>query len=127
MRLRVVEPERIVVNEEVDSIVAEGLAGSFGLMPRHIDLVAPLVPGLLVYRVDGRERFLGVDEGVLVKRGDEVFVSSRNVIEGTDLGTVRRAVASELRELDEAELKARAALARMEADFVRRFMELERV
>ncbi len=127
MKLRVVEPERIVVNEEVDSIVAEGLAGSFGLMPRHIDLVAPLVPGLLVYRVDGRERFLGVDEGVLVKRGDEVFVSSRNVIEGTDLGTVRRAVASELRELDEAELKARAALARMEADFVRRFMELERV
>lgn len=127
MRLRVVEPERIVVNEEVDSIVAEGLAGSFGLMPRHIDLVAPLVPGLLVYRADGRERFLGVDEGVLVKRGDEVFVSSRNVIEGTDLGTVRRAVASELRELDEAELKARAALARMEADFVRRFMELERV
>lgn len=126
MRLRVVEPDRAVLDAEVESVIAEGIGGSFGLMPRHIDLVAPLVPGLLTYRVDGEERFLGVDEGVLVKRGEDVMVSSRNVIEGADLGAVRRSVIEDLRQLDEEEVKARAALARMEADFVRRFLELER-
>jgi F-type H+-transporting ATPase subunit epsilon len=122
----VVEPDRAVLDAEVESVIAEGIGGSFGLMPRHIDLVAPLVPGLLTYRVDGEERFLGVDEGVLVKRGEDVMVSSRNVIEGADLGAVRRSVIEDLRQLDEEEVKARAALARMEADFVRRFLELER-
>jgi len=126
VRLRVVEPDRAVVDAEVESVIAEGIGGSFGLMPRHIDLVAPLVPGLLTYRVNGEEHFLGVDEGVLVKRGEDVMISSRNVIEGADLGAVRQSVIEDLRQLDEEEVEARAALARMEADFVRRFLELER-
>ena len=44
--------------------------------PGHIDMVAALAPGILSYTVhDGREEFLGTDEGILVKNGPEVLVS----------------------------------------------------
>lgn len=57
-------------------MVAEAENGSFGLLPRHIDVVTALVPGILAY-VDGngRQHLVGIDEGILVKCGDEVRVA----------------------------------------------------
>ena len=59
-------------------IVAESAGGSFGLLPRRLDCVAALVPGILVYETPARgEVFVAVDEGVLVKSGRNVLVSVR--------------------------------------------------
>ena len=48
MRLRVVLPERLLLDEETTKIVAEARNGSFGLLPRHVDFVAGLVPGIVL-------------------------------------------------------------------------------
>ncbi len=38
---------------------------------------SPLVPGIISYvTTDGEERFLALDEGVLIKQGDQVYVSA---------------------------------------------------
>lgn len=126
MRLKVLLPERILLNKKVDKITAEAENGSFTLLPRHIDFVASLRPGLLSYRIDDKEEFLAVDEGVLVKAGDEVLVSVRDAVGGVPLGQVRRIVEERFLEMDDKERKARSILAKFEADFVRRFLEMER-
>jgi F-type H+-transporting ATPase subunit epsilon len=61
---------------------------------------------------------------VLIKRDDEVLVSAVNGVTGADLGQLHQTVREEFKSLDERDRRARSALARMEADFVRRFMEL---
>jgi F-type H+-transporting ATPase subunit epsilon len=38
MRLRVFLPERILIDQEVTKVVAEAENGSFGILPKHIDL-----------------------------------------------------------------------------------------
>lgn len=130
MHLTLLLPGETLVAVEVGKIVAEATNGSFCLLPRHADLVAPLVAGLLSYvetaAADGaRARLIAVDEGTLVKCGAEVWVSVRDaVLGGDDPAALRRVVSERFRHLDEQEKSARSVLARLEAGVVRRFAEL---
>lgn len=126
MRLQILLPAEILVEEEVLSIVAEAQNGAFGMLPRHIDFVAALVPGILSYvNLDEQERFVGTDHGTLVKHGREVLVSTRSAVPGDDLGRLREMVEEKFLELDDHERSARSALARLEAGVVRHFIKLE--
>ncbi len=125
MTLKVILPSGILLNQEAVKVVAEAQNGSFCLLPRHVDFVAALVPGILALTgPDGAETFLAVDEGILVKRGPEVRVSTWNAVQGK-LGELRQAVRQQFRELDEGEQKARRALDRLEASLVRQIVEWE--
>ncbi len=119
-------PTKILVDEEVTKIIAEAENGSFCLLPHHIDWVSALVPGLLSFvSVEGQEKFLAVDEGILVKCGTQVLVSTRQAVLGDNLGTLRDTVASQFRVIDEREKLALSALAKLEASVIRHFIELE--
>jgi F-type H+-transporting ATPase subunit epsilon len=127
MNCKILLPSEVFFNKEVAKIVAEAGNGSFCLLPQHIDFVAALVPGLLrIVEMDNKEEFYAVDEGILVKRGSDVMVSTRNVIRIPDLGQLKQVVDEQFKALDDKEKAARTAAARLEADLVRRFMELRK-
>lgn len=125
MRLRVIVPTHVQLDEKVDAVTAHAEDGAFGLLPRHVDFVSALVPGLLGYRRGGRERFVGVDGGLLVKRGDEVRVATPRATPAAELGQVRRLVAESFARRDEQEERAHRALKKLEADVIRRIVEHE--
>ena len=128
MRLQVLLPNEVLVDEEdVSKVVAEALHGVFVLLPRHVDFVAAVVPGILLFERGGGESVLGVDEGVLVKRGAHVRVSVRDAVRGEDLQRIRSLVTERFEELAEREKRARTALARLEASFYRRVIEQEQL
>lgn len=123
MHLEVLLPFRVFADKTgVSRIVAETREGSFGLLPRRRDCVAALVPGILTYQseADG-EVFVAVDEGVLVKIGDQVRVSVRHASSGADLGSLRDAVRRDYLTLDALALGERAATQKLESGFVGRF------
>lgn len=125
MRLKVLLPTEIFLDEEVDKVIAEGQNGSFCLLPAHIDFVTALVPGLLSFKAnEGEEVFLAVDEGVLVKEGENVSVSTRNAVRGPNLGKLRKVIEEKYKVLDDREKTARSAMVKIEAGFVRRFLEI---
>ena len=123
MRLMVFLPTRILLNQEVTKIVAEAENGSFCLLPKHIDFVAALVPGIVSFDSDEGEEYLAVDEGVLVKRSSEVRVSTRRAVRSRDLGKMKQIVKQKFMILDEKEKKTRSVLAKLEADFARSLFE----
>lgn len=125
MQLKVVLPTHVLIEEPAAKITAEAANGLFTLLPRHIDFVAALVPGILLF-VDaaGTERYLGIDDGLLVKCADSVVVATTRAVEGADLVELERSVEQQFRTLDDQEAAARSALARLEAGVVRRFIEL---
>jgi F-type H+-transporting ATPase subunit epsilon len=126
MKLKVLLPTAVFMDMEVRKVIAEAENGAFCLLPRHRDLVTALVPGLIsLTTVDGQEVFLAVDEGILVKCGAEVLVSTRQAVQGPDLGSLRRTIDEQFGVVDEHEKLARAAVARLEADLARRFLELQ--
>ncbi len=128
MQLKVLLPYRVFAEiSGVTRIVAETRQGSFGLLPRRLDCVAVLAPGILTYETaEQGEVYLAVDQGVLVKAGTEVLVSVRNAIGGMDLGKLHAAVEQEFLPLDDNEKRVRAVLAKLESGFVRRFREYAR-
>jgi F-type H+-transporting ATPase subunit epsilon len=125
MKLKVLLPSEILIDQEVTKVIAEAENGSFCLLPRHIDFVAALPPGILIFEsAEGHEEFIAVDEGTLVKVGREVLVSTRNAVRSSELGTLKQIVEQEFRVLDDREKMAHSASAKLEADLVRRFIEL---
>lgn len=130
MRLRVLLPTEILVDEPVQKVTAEAVNGSFCLLPRHIDFVTALVPGILSFVTsvtpNEREVFMAVNEGILVKCGRQVTVSTRSAVLGPDLAMLKQMIDEQFRVLDERERMARSAVVKLEADFVRRFVEMER-
>jgi F-type H+-transporting ATPase subunit epsilon len=120
-------PTRIVADESASKITAEALNGSFCLLPRHIDFLAALVPGILFFENrDGQETFVAVDGGVLVKCADEVSVSTRMAVTGRELESLRQTLDQEMLRKDERQRRTRTVLARLETSFARRFMEMEK-
>lgn len=126
MQLMIIAPDRQVLEAGVEFVQAEAENGFFGLMPNHIDFVTSLVPGILTYRRADTEYFIALDEGILVKSGSEVKVATRTALAGSDLEVLHHAVRDRFRVLDEQEVLTRKALDRLEADFVRRFIEIRK-
>jgi len=126
MRLRVLLPGEVLVDERVTRVVAEAQNGFFCLLPRHVDFVAALVPGLLSFTCeDGSEKLAAVDQGILVKCAGDVMVSAYGGLRGDDAVALESALAQMAEELSEEERSARTGLARLEAGTLRRLLELE--
>ena len=123
MNLKVLLPFQVFAAKTgILRMVAETRTGSFGLLPHRLDCVAVLVPGILTYQTDlDGEVFVAVDEGGLVKTGQDVLVSVRRAIGGSDLGQLREAVEKEFLALDDREKSVRLVVAKLETGFLRRF------
>lgn len=132
MRLRVLLPFQVFADaSDVLRIVADTSAGALGLLPRRLDCVATLVPGILSYASAAHgEVFMALDAGVLVKTGGDVRISVRRAIAGSfggsDLGQLRDAVAREFEQLDAQQHALRSVMAQLEGGFLRRFARLQR-
>jgi len=126
MNLKVLLPTGVLLHEEVRKVTVEAGDGEMTLLPRHVDITTTVAPGVLVFETaSGREEFVAVGEGALVKVGDDVLVSARRGTRGTELGALRQTIQNEFKRQDEQEEEARMALAKIEATFVHRFLELE--
>lgn len=125
MNLKILLPAEVLLEEEVVQVTAEGENGFFTLLPRHVDFVAALTPGIFFYVTPAdEEHFLALDVGILVKQGNQVYVSASRAVPGDDLEHLENTVENELKVLGENEKKARMVMARLEADTLRRFTRL---
>ena len=62
-RLRIVTPERLLLDEEVEEVVAPGALGEFGVLPDHIAFLTTLAPGRLIYKSGAQRHVLAIFGG----------------------------------------------------------------
>jgi F-type H+-transporting ATPase subunit epsilon len=127
VRLTVWLPTQILLQQEVSRIKAEAVNGWFELLPHHVDFVGVLVPSVMSFTPVGQsEQYVATDEGVLVKCGPEVSVSTRAAVHDVDLQRLKEHVLAKFRAEEEKERENIAAEAKLEADLVRGLLELEK-
>ncbi len=103
MHLRILTPERIVLDEEnVDGVTARSTHGEFGVLPRHLPLVAPLDIALLTYKMDGKHYTAAVMGGMFSTDGQKITVLSDAAELSDEIDTTR---AKHARERAEARLR----------------------
>jgi len=74
LHLEVVTPEKVLVSREVDTVVAPGTEGEFGILPGHIPFLSGILPGELRYEAEGKKELLAVAEGFSEVSEDRVSV-----------------------------------------------------
>ncbi len=72
--LEIVTPEKIVVSQEVDSVVAPGTDGEFGVLPGHIHFLTGIVPGELRYNTGAGKESMAVTTGFAEVSNDKVSI-----------------------------------------------------
>ena len=63
IKLRVVTPSRLVLEEEVDEVTAPGELGEFGVLPNHISFLSTLVAGEMSYKQGAARHSLVIGGG----------------------------------------------------------------
>jgi len=63
IRLRLVTPIRLLLDEEVDEVTAPGALGEFGVLPNHIAFLTLLAPGEMSYKQGAQQTRLAIGGG----------------------------------------------------------------
>ena len=128
LTLTIVTPEREVLRaEDVEIVLAPGVNGQLGILPRHAPLVTELEPGTLCLRQGGVETFLSLSGGFLEVVNDRasVLADASERAEEIDLARAERSLEAGRRDLQaarhsrvesqiaQAQLAVRRALARV--------------
>ena len=120
IRLELVTPERLLLSEEVDEVVAPGYEGEFGVLPGHTQFLAILNIGMLWYRKESAVKKIALGGGFAEVTPERIVVLA-DTAERTDEIDVARAqrardrAEARLKELsmdDETHAKVYAALQR---------------
>ncbi len=72
--LEVVTPQGVLVSQEVDSVVAPGTEGEFGVLPDHVLFLSGIVPGELRYISGSVKGSMVVTTGFAEVSDDKVSV-----------------------------------------------------
>lgn len=124
MRLKLILPYKTILDEEVEKITAPGSNGDFQILPKHIDGTWTLTSGILTIVTD-KKHYYAINAGVVVKQGPIVYLSTFQAISGESLQDLSQTVRENLQILNEREKQARDVLLRLEADTIKKFMEID--
>jgi len=92
--LEIVTPADVLVSQEVDTVVAPGSEGEFGVLPGHIHFLSGIVPGELRYDSDTTKESMAVTDGFAEVSNDRVsiLVDAAEKASDIDIERARRAM-----------------------------------
>ncbi len=77
LKLRVITPDQLLVDEEVQEVDLPGLDGCLGILPGHSPLLVTLGDGDVTYRKSDKEQTFGVSGGYAEVHADRIQVFTR--------------------------------------------------
>ncbi|MBW1740622.1 MAG: F0F1 ATP synthase subunit epsilon [Deltaproteobacteria bacterium] len=122
IRLEVVTPDKSVVSDEAQTVVAPGAYGEFGVLPGHTSFLTTLKIGMLRYKdKTGSERIVFVSGGFAEVLPDKVTILAESAERRRDIDVERARAA-----LRRAEERLAEARKREDLDFNRAQAALQR-
>ena len=83
IRLKVISPRKVLVDEEVQEISLPSLEGYVGILPGHRPLLLALGEGDITYRLAGREESLTVRGGFAEVLFEKILVFTKSIEDET--------------------------------------------
>jgi F-type H+-transporting ATPase subunit epsilon len=115
INFKVLTPSETLLDLKAKKVIVKGLEGGFGMLPKHMDYISSIIPSILSY-VDEQDKthLLAVNEGTLVKCGQNITVSVLGATLGTNMEELQKAVLDSYQVFNEDEREARTALTKLE-------------
>jgi len=102
LKLEIVTPDAVVYSEDVDMVTLPGMEGQMGILPQHVPMMTHMVPGEMIVRKSGQDRFLAVGEGFVEITGDHVAILTDMAVAAE---SIDEAKAEEARQRAQARLR----------------------
>ena len=107
LKLEVVTPEKYVISEEVEIVMAPGTLGEFGVLSGHTPFLTSLKPGKINYKDSaGKEKVIFVSGGFSEALPDRVTILAESAERRRDIDVDRARAALERAQKRLAEEKA---------------------
>jgi F-type H+-transporting ATPase subunit epsilon len=123
--LEIVTPERKVLSEMVDIVVAPGELGEFGVLPGHIPFLCKLKVGELRYRVGAASRHVAIMGGYAEVLNNQVTILAAAAEAAIEIDVIRARAARERAERRIAEVRDKLEFARAQAALQRAIARLK--
>jgi F-type H+-transporting ATPase subunit epsilon len=123
--LEIVTPEKTVLSEKVDVVVAPGDLGEFGVLAHHIPFLAKLKVGEIRFRVGNAMRFITAMGGYAEVLPDRVTILTPAAEEAVNIDVIRAKAARERAEQRLRESRDRFAFATAQAALQRALTRLK--
>ena len=124
LRLEIVTPEGTAYSEDVEMVTLPSMAGQVGILPRHVPLIAQMVPGEMIVRKNGHDLFIATGEGLIEVTGNRVAILTDLAI---PVDRIDEAKAEEARQRAEARMREKLSdeeLAAVNASLTRSLAQL---
>jgi F-type H+-transporting ATPase subunit epsilon len=98
-KVEVVTPKGIVLDKEVEEVIAPGIMGEFGVLVGHTPMLTFIKPGILSYLEDGKFTRFAVGDGFCEVLKDAVTVIVEDAFSGDQVNAGD--ASAELKELEQ--------------------------
>ncbi|HSA06962.1 MAG TPA: F0F1 ATP synthase subunit epsilon [Candidatus Gastranaerophilales bacterium] len=126
LNLKIITPQKILVDEQVDSVFSKSIDGEFGILPDHVSYMTDLAIGVTEYRKDNKKEFISTMGGVIQVKENTVTIISDTAEPGEQIDIPRARAAKERAEArlrtgapdidaNRAQVALARAIARMQA------------
>lgn len=113
--------------EQVTTFVGEDVSGSFGILAGHHRMMTSLLFGLARFRTEEDEwEFLALPGGVLYFVENELFLTTRRYLRGTDYDGIAKALEQQLRSEEALLRDLKESMHRLEEEMFKRLWSLGR-
>ena len=123
--LEIVTPERKVLSETVDIVVAPGELGEFGVLPGHIPFLCKLKIGEIRYRIGAAAVHVAVMGGYAEVLNNQVTILAPAAEAATEIDVIRAKAARERAERRVADARDKLEFARAQAALRRALARLK--
>lgn len=110
IQLDVVTPERLLISDAVDEVIAPGSEGEFGVLPGHCRFLSTLRIGELRYRKGGEWKRLSVSWGYAQVEPKRITVLAEVAERAEEIDLARAEAAAKTAEQEMAAAKKREEL-----------------
>jgi len=126
LKLKIITPEKTLLEKEVDAVYSQSTDGQFGILPNHISYMTPLAIAVTEYIQNGKKEFISTIGGILQVKDNLVTIISDKAELGDQIDITRANAAKERAEarlkigekdvdVDRAQIALARAVARIHA------------
>ena len=95
IHIKIITPEKIVYEDDVESISAQGVKGSFGILPNHIPFMSALDIDTAKVIKGGKEITFSIMGGAFQFKENDAIILTEAAECGSDIDTARAKLAKE--------------------------------
>lgn len=96
MTLKIISPEKLIFEGEIDEIIAPTVTGEIAILPNHVELLTEISDGEITIKSKGRLTHLAITGGFLQTNGTEVSVLADYAVKSDDINA-QKALAAQKR------------------------------